>query len=390
MKSRPGGKVLSCASCGLYKDCKNPRRKPTGKFKKRIINIGEAPDQRRNTQMLERAYEAVGIDLHEDCLNINAVNCPTPDGRPPTKHEMDCCRAVMVDKIIDEYDPQAIVLLGNPGLYSFMGNRWRKDLYTIGRWRGFAIPDREFDSWVFPIYDPGFVAQAKEDRRGGREVQTIWKQDLERLAEQYNTDLPRWPKPDIRIIEDLEVLKHLNSNLISIDYETTGLKPHGQGHRIVSCSISPDENTAYAFVMPKTRKGRQPLIDLLQNKHISKIAHHMKFEDMWTRHRLRTDVEGWAFDSMLAAHLLDNRPNITGLKFQAYVNLGVLDYDETVGPYLRSVDAKGGNSHNRILELLDSPTGLKNLLTYNALDTIYEYRVAKIQMRQMNFDFLPF
>ena len=49
--SRPGGKKHSCISCGLYKDCDNPKMEAFGNFKKGILNIGEAPryeDDRNN------------------------------------------------------------------------------------------------------------------------------------------------------------------------------------------------------------------------------------------------------------------------------------------------------------------------------------------------------
>ena len=43
--SRPDGKVHSCASCGLYQHVQSPRMVPFGNFKKRILNIGKAPDE---------------------------------------------------------------------------------------------------------------------------------------------------------------------------------------------------------------------------------------------------------------------------------------------------------------------------------------------------------
>ena len=58
---------------------------PYGNFKKKILNIGEAPAefedskgipwQGRTGRLLQEAYKKVGIDLFNDCLNINAVSC---------------------------------------------------------------------------------------------------------------------------------------------------------------------------------------------------------------------------------------------------------------------------------------------------------------------------
>ncbi len=43
----------------------------------------------------------------------------------------------------------------------------------------------------------------------------------------------------------------------------------------------------------------------------------MKYEDTWSREKLKQQGKGWLWDSMIAAHILDNRPGVTGLKFPA-------------------------------------------------------------------------
>ena len=142
-------------------------------------------------------------------------------------------------------------------------------------------------------------------------------------------------------------------------------------------------------MMPKSRKARQPFVDLLANPDIGKMAHNIKFEETWSVVRLRQPVKNWVWDSMLAAHVLDNRPGVTGLKFQTYVNFGVIDYDSEVAPYLKA-PTKGGNDFNRIYELLKKPDGEEKLLRYCGLDAIYEYRLAMLQMNKIGYEDLPF
>ncbi len=76
-----------------------------------------------------------------------------------------------------------------------------------------------------------------------------------------------------------------------------------------------------------------------------------------------------------------------------------MEYDSSeissdVAPYLKPTDQDkkeyGGNAINRIDELLAKPEGKKLLLKYCALDSIYEYRVAQIQMNLMEDRTLPF
>ena len=204
-----------------------------------------------------------------------------------------------------------------------------------------------------------------------------------------NTPLPKTRSPNIKIITNLKVLRHIKSDLISIDYECTGLKPHGKGHRIISAAVAIDSDNAFVFIMPDKEEDRRPFLDLLADRSIGKMAHNMKYEEAWSTVYLKQPVQNWQFDSMLAAHILDNRPGITGLKFQTYVNFGVIDYSSEVDPFLYSSD-KGGNAKNKILELIKTESGVNKLLTYNALDTIYEYRLALKQIQEMDYSFLPF
>jgi len=93
-----------------------------------------------------------------------------------------------------------------------------------------------------------------------------------------NTDLPKYEDPDIEIIEDLSVLNSIKKGRIAFDYETTGIKPHATGHRIICASVADSSDHAFVFMMPSTRKERQPFIDLLKNPNVGKMAQNMKFE----------------------------------------------------------------------------------------------------------------
>ena len=391
-KSRPDGKVYSCASCGLYKEARNPKMDAFGNFKKGIINIGNFPDavddkkgkqwQGKAGRLLSRTYRDIGIDLFEDCLNINAVNCYSND--LPSGYQIECCRSVIVQKLLDKHKPKVIVLFGDIAVQSFLGQRYPKDLKNINLWRGWMIPDQDYNAWVLPVFDPEEVLDNSE------QVLTIWKNDLERVKTAVFTTFLTQPVCNIKYIDDLTILSRIRRKIqvMAFDYETTGLKPHAPGHRIICVSIA-TKNNVYVFMMPKTKKERQPFIDLLQDEKIEKMAHNMKFEDTWTRNRLRTEIKNWGWDSMIVAHLLDNRKGITSLKFQTYVNFGVIDYASDVTYYLQS-GTNNGNAINRIQELLDKPDGEKTLLKYCALDSFYEYQLAMKQIKQMEFDSLPF
>lgn len=403
-KSRPEGKKVSCAACGLYKDCESPRMEAFGNFKRKIMNIGEAPGesedrhgkpfQGKTGNLLKRVYDELDIDLFDDCININAVSCRPMDtqrrNRAPSNAETDCCRRRVL-QVVEEYKPSLIVILGNAALYSLIGHRWRKDLSGISKWRGFQIPDQDFKTWICPTFHPSYVERAisaPTNYKGDRTVEElIWKQDLNSAFNliKNQVPVPKYVEPTIEIIEDLSVLREIETES-AFDYETTGLKPHAEGHRIICCAIADTENHAYAFLMPKTRKERQPFIDYLTNPALRKVAQNLKYEHTWSKVRLGVDVQGWEWDTMLATHIFDNRPGITGLKFQVYVEFGVVDYTSDVDPYIGAVDNKDANAMNRLLELLKKPGGKETLLKYCGLDSINELRLANKQ--RMNL--LPF
>ena len=64
-------------------------------------------------------------------------------------------------------------------------------------------------------------------------------------------------------------------------------------------------NEAYAFEIPKKKSDLQPFLDILENPKILKMAHNMKYEHTWARTIWGIEIQGWTWDSMLAA-LVDN------------------------------------------------------------------------------------
>jgi hypothetical protein len=85
---------------------------------------------------------------------------------------------------------------------------------------------------------------------------------------------------------------------------------------------------------------------------------------------------------MITAHILDNRKGITSLKFQAYVNFGVSDYDSHISPFLKSDDEFGANSFNSILKFIKQ-YGEKPVLTYCGLDSLYGFGLTLLQMNKI-------
>lgn len=388
-----GGVIHSCASCGLYKNCKTPRMKPWGEFKKGIMIIGESPTSKDDKaghpwadgygRLLEYELNRLGINLFEDCVSLNAINC-FPAGEFGSQ-EVNHCRAVIVWKAIKKYKPKMILLLGRHAVQSVVGQQWGGSA-GLSEWRGFRIPDQGLKTWLCPTYSPSYLVKIEKPQQ----YMTIWRQDLERAFECLDQEFPVQKPPTIHFEKDCSFLNRTLPELASFDYETTGIKPHAKGHRIVCTSIADSENRAWVFPSPKSKKEWQPFRKWLHSPKHKKMAHNAKFEHSWSKNILKVTVRGWDWDSMLATHILDNRKGITSLKFQTYALLGIPDYSQDVAPYLRSEDDNGANGINTVVSLMKSTQGRKMLMKYCALDSVYQYKIAMIQKDIFNRNQPPF
>lgn len=385
--SRPDGKTYSCVSCGLASKSEHPKLRLQGNFQKGIMIVGScsSPEEDRVGKLwrgkignfLQSELSRFGIDLYEDCLSINAIGCVCEEITP---YNIDCCRKNVI-KAIKEKKPKLIILLGKSAVISVIGGRWREDMGGIEKWRGWQIPDQEFESWICPMYHP---SDCVNDNLGVTKI--IWKKDLENALRCLNKKVPIF-RYNITLLkpDELGVLSEIKSDLVSFDYETTGIKPHEKGHKIFSASIAFDNKNVFSFLIPEDKQSRKPLEKILINPNIRKMAHNMKFELAWSLVRWKLEVKNMYWDSMIAAHVIDNRQDITRLKFLTYTMLGVPDYASEISPYLKSGD-KNGNSFNSITKLLNIPGGIEKLLTYGAMDSIAQYRISEIQMKIIQND----
>jgi uracil-DNA glycosylase family 4 len=398
-KSRPDGKVYSCAACGLYKDCKNPKLKPVGNFKKEILIIANSPTSMDDHigkplrdmvgKLLKETLQDFNIDLLEDCLYTYAVQCMCKDANDNTieakvKNVASCRNKVL--KLIEDIQPRLILTLGSAATASLIEHRWKSDFGAaenqppIEKWRGWQIPDQDIKAWICPVYSPLMILEAKN-----KDSQTIWVNDIKKALSLLDKKFYRFKTPKIDIVEDLSFLRQL-TNEVAIDYETTGLKPHAKEHKIVTISVSDTPDHSYVFEL-NTQKKINQWIRFIADSRIQKICQNMKYEDNWSAVLLGQSIEGLCWDTMLAAHQLDNRKGITGLKFQMYVRFGVIDYSSEIKPYLES-KSKDGNAFNRIEELMNTKEGRFKLMTYNGMDTIATFRLANLQRELLNYSYV--
>jgi uracil-DNA glycosylase family 4 len=397
-------RVPACGACKLHKHCKSPKIGPQGEFEKKIMVVTAAPGATddKTGELLKGDVGSIirlelrkrGIDLEKDCIKIAAVNCRPEDDEVEDSH-IAYCRPILWNAI-KKYKPRSILLLGDVALKSFLGHRWKKEIGTIRKWRGWVIPDQETQAWVVPVFHPVYIEYNKDSaapKLFNKDLDTF-KRQLNRIDERY--DFPvHDPKEKVRllykatdIIQEIQSLIKSEPSYAAFDYETTGLKPHKEGHKIVSCSIAwrPDSEgydqgrfedlDCIAFPVNDDPDIKNALRKFLKSP-IKKIASNMKFEEAWSRTILNTSVNNWHWDTMIAAHFLDCREGITSIKFQYYVKYGVVDYDSHIEYYLQS-DGRSANDFNRIYQI-----PIDDLLLYNGIDSVAELLVAEDQMTEV-------
>lgn len=383
-------------TCKLYQSCITSKMPPTGQGLKKILVVAEAPgknEDQRGIQLvgsagtlLRRSLIQLGIDLDKDCRKTNSVCCRPPKNRTPTSKEIDACRPLLW-KEINEFKPHLIILLGRIAVVSFMGDRLT-DIDEMAKWRGQVWPDRKAGCWVGATFHPSYVMREEKDQS----IQLTFDNDLEHILAYQKVPFPVFTPEEDKIeigtnerdvIANLKKLVQVQTPaLFAFDYEATGKKPHRKEHKIVCASFSMDPNHGYSFFM-EGKLIRELWIQVLRNKFLKKMAHNLKYEEAWSRVKMRTPVFAWFWDSMLAAHVLDNRRKTTSLKFQSIINFGIYGYESEIKPFLEQPlnkkEAKmGANALNKI-----SLCPRKKLLIYNGLDSMLEYRLAVTQMEKM-------
>lgn len=392
------GRSLSCISCGLYKNALSPKMEPFGEFHRDLMTIGEGPGkdedrlgkpwQGATGQLLRRTLKHLGIDLDRDCLSTNSVACRPPDNRTPTPHETACCRHRYVMPAILRERPKVILLLGGAATQSIAGSLMSDVNDAITKWRGFRIPVPQWGCWLCPTFHPSFVARSLEE--GRREVETIWERDLEAAVEQLKVPVPK--PEDLRrkvvILRDEEQVSSALSRVFkgdqfSFDYETTGL--HAICHELVSASFATSPDLAFTFTYRRGSKVDEEWRNILADDGVRKIAHNIKFEAGWSLEKFGVEDIAWEWDSMVAAHVIDNRPGICGLKLQSFLQFGIPDYGAVISPFLESVNSKDLTAPNRIYEFVQR-YGADELLTYNGLDSLVSMRLALQQIEILRRD----
>lgn len=400
-KSLPGMSDVDefCDKCGLYKTVKSPKMPITGLGTLKALIIAEAPGKTEDEkniqlvgkagQLLKRRMKSLGLDLEKNFWKRNIINCRPQDkdgeNRAPTKKEIQYCRPKWKQSIA-ELKPKYIILAGGKAVEGFFGDRksklFTKDL-SITRWRRLCIPDPVTNAWILPIVHPSYALRSPD-------MENIFHDDLKFAIGMIKAQepIPEFLDERKRIttlydFEDvLNILEKANGQkYFAYDFETNCLKPHFEKAKLFTVGFSWDETFGFSFpyehsnLWSDTQKLRikKAMQKIFTNPNLGKIVQNRGMEEPWTIQFFDVVPDPLIWDTMLASHVIDERDYFTGLKFQAYINWGVIDYDKEVDPFKSSAP---GELYNRLDKIMYSAVCI-----YNGMDAMFTMRLFNLQKK---------
>jgi len=297
--------IPRCGACGLLKTCQSPKMPVTGKGRKGILVVAEAPGYEEDKlneqligpagQLLRQSLAGYGIDLDRDCWKTNALICRPPENATPTNDQIDWCRPNFL-RTVEDLQPELILPLGGAAARCVLAPFWRDDFGGITKWVGWHIPLQKWNCWVAPNSHPSRLLHTKDDNNGP--VVRLWFEKYLEAALTLQGSRPWQTVPnyakEIRLIFDPDEAAAwiregtARGQASAFDYETNMLKPDSDLAEIVTCSISWAGRNTAAF--PWTGAVIPAMREYLSSP-IPKIGANNGFEDRWSRRKVGVRVK---------------------------------------------------------------------------------------------------
>lgn len=411
-------KVSGCDACGLDRSGRDSGF--IGSGRDRVLILSDYPRSREDNSeqgalscsLYDPLWKLQGRrglprDFMEHAWLGYVMPCPCSKKKAPSPSH---CRE-RLDRLIAQLKPSVIIPLGVVPTEALVQGRMAE-----GRIRntqpsdlfGKRIPDRKYGCWICPTYGMEYLSWQREDH-----CPAMYLASHMRAAWALrDVPIPELPS-DIQVIEDPVMAAGMVQSIVdrgeagelgtspggtldvAIDYETTGLKPHRDGHGIRAASIAWREGREYHAIGLRWDSSCRELVDawdrLTHHASIGLVAHKADFEACWTRFRagymdsMTEWPSNWSWDTCLGAHVIDNNQK-TGLKFHTYCELGVIGYDSRADRYISTIVEGDDRDSKNSFNLLKDTRGLpwQDILYYCAQDSLYTLAIRDRQEEQMH------
>lgn len=415
-------RTLQCSYCKLYYQCINPQISYSGTGSSKIMLLLPPPSLEEDYTGVSGTSEANRWLLHEirlmginpdDCYIVHLTGCYTEKFNAKYTQY---CRA-RLENLIEELAPNVVIAFGTETLTATVGVDFTRALGDIEKWRGFCIPYRRWNCWLMHTYSPKeVVLDHKFKEKDGEPKKTfseiadsiqysgmfrLYKrlllQDIKKAYTYLGKKFPVRPETVIPakyvsteeavswIARNYDWLSQDKKRLLVCDLETSGLKCYDNRQFIYTVALLANpEDCCISFKL--TLETIAPLKKLFSLKP-RVVGANFKFDYTWFRKKLDIIADNLYGDTVLLAHLLDNRDGITSLKFQTYVRYGIA-YEDTVHKYLEpTAQERKDHGSNALNTITEAP--IEDLCYYNALDVVYTYFVFNDQLAEYSLGTNP-
>lgn len=376
-----------CVKCGLHTKCSDPYASVTGLGEKKILIVTETPETTENISYLKKQLSFVGINLHEDCWMTSTVLCST-DAELSDKQISLCHKNL--DKVIKDKRPSYIVLMGDTSIKGMIGGHVHTN--SPDSLSGNKIPYRGM--WIFPTHSLTEVTKNKHNEN----IKAYFKYNLMLISEEV-ADPTTFTKFDyispVRIETDPNAICDWLDDLLdnpvitAMDIESSGLNIFKKGHTTFCMAISKkDESLSFPIDYPTdwTDEDYENVIDrvveYLEREDLKKIIHNSQFDSIWCSVYFKCKVGGVYWCSKLAAHILDNRKSVTGLKHIAFVKWGIENYDKESEKYIQALPGSNFNQMHKM--------PLYSMLLYCGIDAFLTIKLYYEQYKSINLEVMSF
>lgn len=375
----------NCSACML---CRDSRLQLYGNGGKKILILIDAQDASQQSlksygagdkmRIIDGIFREYGIYIDQDCWVSSVIQCFT---MYPKDTNAECCKP-LTDQLIEKLKPELIISFGELSSKTLLAGHISGGTH-LDRVHGLLHNSRKYNCNIMFTYMP------HKPTYSNTVDDLIVRRDIHRAIMSLHRQRRIWkPEKDcVRILSEAEAIDQLREcienpvkRFAALDYETNSLRPFNERAKLLSVAISESKDDSFAFMI--TDKVVPYLQEYWRTGQIMKIAHNSAFERMWTAVKLRVLPRLLSIDTMLLMHVLDNRESkFLSIKFLAPMLLGSSAWDGIVSRYIdASREEKIKYGSYAINDMEKAP--VRTMLTYNAIDSLVEYRVF-IELKQM-------
>jgi len=368
--------------------CRDSRLQLYGNGGKKILILIDAQDASQQSlksygagdkmRIIDGIFREYGIYIDQDCWVSSVIQCFT---MYPKDTNAECCKP-LTDQLIEKLKPELIISFGELSSKTLLAGHISGGTH-LDRVHGLLHNSRKYNCNIMFTYMP------HKPTYSNTVDDLIVRRDIHRAIMSLHRQRRIWkPEKDcVRILSEAEAIDQLREcienpvkRFAALDYETNSLRPFNERAKLLSVAISESKDDSFAFMI--TDKVVPYLQEYWRTGQIMKIAHNSAFERMWTAVKLRVLPRLLSIDTMLLMHVLDNRESkFLSIKFLAPMLLGSSAWDGIVSRYIdASREEKIKYGSYAINDMEKAP--VRPMLTYNAIDSLVEYRVF-IELKQM-------